>query len=271
MRVTSNTFPNTLTDQLANLSARQNRLQSQAATGQRIHNPEDDPVAMRRVLRLQSESGAVVQYQKNIQRQQELAGATYGVMKSIKKISDRAGEIATLAGGVRSRVELDAYAAEITQMIKQSADLLNAKNRGDYLFAGTLSDQKPFVVATAADGRVTGVTYAGNESLAETEIAESVTLTTQVLGVNSSGSGAFGLAADSRTGADLFAHLISLQDNLVAGDTAAIAATDRANLSKDEDNILLHYSSIGAAQARLEVADSVAQDRAFSQIGRAHV
>ena len=35
MRVTSNTFPNTLTAQLANLTARQNRLQTQAATGQR--------------------------------------------------------------------------------------------------------------------------------------------------------------------------------------------------------------------------------------------
>lgn len=264
MRVTSNTFPNTLSAQLADLTARQSRLQAQAATGQRIQRPEDDPVALRRVLSLQTESSAVTQYQRNIERQQELANATYGVMRSLKKISDRAAEIATLADDLKSSTELNSYATEITQLIKQAADLLNTKNRGDHLFAGTRSDQPPFVVSTDADGRVTAVAYNGNESLAETEISEGLALTSQVLGANSSGTGAFGLAADSRTGADLFAHLISLQDNLRSGDTAAIAATDRTNLAKDEDNILLHYSALGAVQSRLEVAASVAKNRLFA-------
>ncbi|MCI0540901.1 MAG: hypothetical protein L0Z50_37345, partial [Verrucomicrobiales bacterium] len=117
MRVTSNSFPNTLIDQLGTLTARQSRLQMQAATGQRIQSPEDDPVALRRVLDLQVESTTVSQYRDNIARQQEIAHATYGAMKSLKKISDRANEIATLADGLKSQPELQGYAAEITELI----------------------------------------------------------------------------------------------------------------------------------------------------------
>ena len=50
MRVSANTFSDTLITQLGNLSGRQQRLQSQAATGQRVRLPEDDPVALRRLV-----------------------------------------------------------------------------------------------------------------------------------------------------------------------------------------------------------------------------
>ena len=48
MRVTANTFPNSLLNQLSSLATRQNRLQNQAATGQRVQFPEDDPGIRRR-------------------------------------------------------------------------------------------------------------------------------------------------------------------------------------------------------------------------------
>src|SRR5437016_569560 len=176
MRVTANSFPDTLATQLSSLTARQARLQNQAATGQRIQSPEDDPAALQRVLALQAESSSVGQYQRNIARQQELAQATFGSVKALKTISDRANEIATLADGLKSPQELLAYAAEITQLIEQSAQVMNATNRGDYLFAGTRADQPPFVVATGANGQVTGVTYQGNTALAEVEIAAGSTV-----------------------------------------------------------------------------------------------
>jgi flagellin-like hook-associated protein FlgL len=89
MRVTSNSFPNVLLDQLGSLATRQSRLQGQAATGQRIHSPDDDPAGLQRVLDLQAESSAAIQYRRNIAVQQELADAIYSSVKSLKKISDR--------------------------------------------------------------------------------------------------------------------------------------------------------------------------------------
>jgi len=215
-------------------------------------------------LDLESESKTLAQYQRNITRHQELADATYSVVKSLKRISDRAGEIATLSDGLKSPLELNAYATEVTQMIKQAVDLMNTKNRGDHLFSGTMTDQAAFALQTDADGLATGVTYGGNGSVPESEIAAGVTVSAQVAGANTSGTGPRGLITETRHGADLFEHLISLQNHLLAGDTEAIATTDSENLRKDEDNLLFHITSNGVMQARLETSEAMAGDRALS-------
>ena len=261
MRVTANTFPDSLVAQLTSLGQRQYKLQNQAATGQLVQLPEDDPVAVRRILDLQAEAKAVGQYQRNITRHQELAQASLATMKSLKTLSDRAREISIYADDLKSQDELNIYATEVTELIKQAAQEANARNRGDYLFAGTRVDQPPFVVTTDADGHVTSVTYQGNSTLAESEIAAGVTLSAQTVGENNSGTGPRGLLTDSRTGADFFNHLIALQDHLLAGDVDAIANTDRANLDLDEDNFLSHLGGNAAIQARLQATQSTTHQR----------
>ena len=261
MRVTSNTFPNSLVTQLTSLTVRQNTLQNQAATGQRVRLPEDAPVAMRRVLDMQAEGKTVGQYQRNIARHQELASSSFNAMKSLKGISDRAREIAISADGLKSQDELNIYAKELTELIKTAVQASNSKNRGDYIFSGTISDQPPYVLTTDVDGNVTGVTYQGNTDLAESEIAAGITLSPQSIGENTSGAGARGLITDSRSGADFFNHLIALQDNLLSGNVAAIESTDRTNLAADEDNFLFHLGTNGAIQSRLEATNSIAGQR----------
>jgi flagellar hook-associated protein 3 FlgL len=260
MRVTANTFPDTLISQLGQLASRQNRLQSQAATGQRVQLPEDDPTAMRRVLDLKTETATLSQYQNNISNLKSSSTASYDAMRSLKTISDRAGEIATLADGTKSQDELNAYATELNQLLEQGMQLVNSKYSGVFLFGGTLNNQAPFVATTTSD-QITAVAYQGNANSTAAEIAENTTLAVQVPGENNSGAGPRGLITDSRSGADFFAHLINLRDNLQNGNTAAIANTDRANLSKDEDNFLFQFSTIGVVQARLDTASSIAANR----------
>ena len=260
MRVTANTFPDSLITQLSQLAVRQNTLQNQAATGQRVQLPEDDPTAMRRVLDLKTETATLSQYQNNIDTLKESATASYDVMKALKKTSDRAGEIATLADGTKSQAELDTYATELNQLIEQGVQLVNSKYRGDYLFSGTLSNQTPFV-ATTTNSQITAVAYQGNADTTAVEIAENTTLSVQVPGANNSGTGTRGLITDSRSGADFFAHLITLRDHLQSGDTAAITSTDTANLAKDEDNFLYQFGTNGVVQARLTAASSIATNR----------
>jgi flagellar hook-associated protein 3 FlgL len=267
MRVTANTFPDSLVNQLAKLTLRQNRLQDMAASGQRVRLPEDDPVAMQRVLNLQAEGKSVAQYQRNASTLRSQAQATYEVMRGLKKVSDRAGELAVLADGTKSPDQLKIYANEVTQLIKQAVQTANGKFRSDYLLSGTRSDQPPFVMTTDADGLVTGVTYQGNTSVALAEVGEGLTLSVQSLGANSSGSGPRGLITDSRSGADFFNHLISLQNNLLAGNTTAIAGTDLAQLGKDEENLALSVGENGIVQSRLDMATEAASQRALSLEG----
>lgn len=261
MRVTANTFSNSLVEQLNRLSIRQNRLQQQAATGQLLTLPDDNPVAMRRVMDMQGEAGLVQQHLRNVSRDQELATASFASIKSLKRVADRAGEIATLADGLKSAGELRALASEVDQLLQESVQLANAQNRGDYLFSGTRVDQPPFVLTLDAEGMVTGVTYQGNASVPEHEIAPGVTLSVQAPGANTSGSGGRGLVTDSRTGADLFAHLITLRDQLRSGDTTSIQATTRSQLEADADNLIHHLGTNGALQARLETSKAVLTQR----------
>ena len=253
-RVTSNMFPDTLVNQFARLNQRQLELQRQAVTGLRVENPADDPAAMRRILQLQAEARTVAQYQTNIARLKERTTAGYNAFQSVQKILARAGEIATLAGGGRSPAELRIYAAEVSQLIRQAAQTLNAQSQGDYLFGGTRTDQPPFVLTEDANGRITSVTYQGNSTIPAHEIAEGVTV--QILPANGT--------TDTVTGADLFTHLIELQDRLDAGDVAAIQANSLPALNTDEEHITGQVATLGALFRHMETAAGLATRRADS-------
>ena len=264
MRVTESMFPTTLISQLSKLTERQNQLQNQAATGQRVRRPEDDSQAFRRTLELQADSSNTEQYRRNIARLQETATVSYDAIKSLKAISDRASEIALMADGMELPEDLRAYATEIDQLIGQGLQLANSSHLGVQIFAGTKSDDKPFVAVTDASGKITSVNYVGNESVPENEVADGFTLGVFVPGANTSGSGPEGLLTDSRSGADFFAHLISVRDHLEAGDTESVANTDRAALQLDADNLLMHVGNNGVVQARLETAAAIAAKRTES-------
>jgi flagellar hook-associated protein 3 FlgL len=264
MRVAFNTFPTSLTTQLAALSSRQNRLQTQVATGKRVYQLQDDPAAMERVLNLQAQDSQIGQYRSNITTLQSQAAASYNAISGLQGLSARAGEIATLADGTRSPADLKNYAAEVTQLIQQGVELMNRTHQGDYLFGGTQTAQPPFVAATDAAGNVTGVIYQGDTSVPQAEIAPGSTVAVRVPGANTTGTGAFGLITDSRNGADFFSHLVALQNHLLAGDTASVASVDRPALAADEDNITTQMASNGLVQSHLATADSVAATQSQS-------
>lgn len=261
MRVSSGTFPESLIQQLQLLNARQTRLQTQAATGQRIRNPEDDPAAMQRILGLHTETATLRQYRSNLATLQERVQVAFDAIRALKKISDRATELATLADGTRSAQELRTYAAEVTQLIQQAVQVLNQKHRGAYLFAGTRTDQPPFAISTSGDGRVTAVTYQGNTEVAAAPIDERVTLAIDLPGANTAGAGPVGLVADSRSGADFLGHLIALQEHLLAGNTDGIAQIVRPALLRDEEHLLHHIGNQSALMARLQSASTLADKR----------
>jgi len=264
MRIAFNTFPNSLTSQLGAMSAQQNRLQSQVDTGKRISQLEDDPATMRQVLDLQTQDSQIAQYRQNIASLQTQATTSYNAMSGVQNISARAGEIATLADGTKSPQELSTYATEVTQLIQQGVQLMNSTSQGAYLFGGTQTNQPPFVATTDASGNVTGVAYQGNESVPGAEIAAGATVSVQVPGANTSGSGPAGLITDSRNGADFFNHLIALQNHLLAGNTTAISSVDAPALAKDEDNITSQMANNGLIQSHLATADSLATTQSLS-------
>ncbi len=260
MRVTSNNFSENLISHLHSLSRRQIDLQNQIASGQRVHNASDDPFAAQQVLQLRDHSAANGQYQKNIQTHHEFADVTHGLMRNLQKVLDRAQEIAFSVDDIDSPQDLQSYATEIDQLLKHAVQISNAQHRGDFLLGGTRTNTAPFTVVLDAAGSITSVQFEGSTNTAESEIASGVLVSSRVPGANSTGAGERGLLMDTRSGADLFGHLIALRDQLAAGDVTTIHSTTRDQLKADEENLLFHMADNGALQARLEGSLNAAKD-----------
>jgi flagellar hook-associated protein 3 FlgL len=261
MRVASDSYTNTMLNEFSTLKQAQINLQNEVTTGLSVQAPSDNPAAMETTLDDLSSQATQQQYSSNITTAQDQADSVYSVLQSLQSITSQAQSIVTEAGsGTNSQTDLNDYSSQVGSLIQQALQLVNTQDpsTGQYLFGGTNSGQQPFTATTDANGNVTGVTYQGNTSVNQTQVASGVTVATEVPGENSTGTGAYGLITDSRTGADLFNHLIQLQQDLSAGDTSAISSTDSTNLQNDEDNMTYQVANNGNVQDRLDTASSLA-------------
>ena len=267
MRVASNSYLNTLINEVNGLSAQMDTLQNQATTGLAVQEPSDNPEAMESTLNDLASQASQQQYNNNITTLQSQGNVIYSALQSLQSITSQAETIATEAGNAtNSQTQLNDYASQVAALIQQALQVANAQDPStdQYLFGGTNSGQQPFTATTDANGNVTTVTYQGNSSVSQVEIAPGVTVSVDVPGVNTTGSGAQGLITDTRTGADLFNHLIALQNDLLAGNTAAISGTDTANLKNDENNVTYQVAYNGNIQTQLQTASSVATSQSDS-------
>ncbi len=259
MRISQSLFTSNLLAEMNQLQSQQLQLQNQTTTGLKVTLPEDDPSVMNQALTLQMQASANNQYQSNIEELQNTATTAAAAMNSLQTITEQAAEIATEASGLSSSTQLANYATQVGNLIQEALQAANSKDtQGNYIFGGTINDQPPFSATQDASGNVTGVAYQGNTSVSQSIIGPGQTVTAQVPGANSTGSGPAGLLADSRSGADLFGDLISLQQNLTSGNTDAISSTNSANLTKDENQIVSGIAENGVLQSTLEAASATA-------------
>ena len=265
MRVSSSSFGESFIYQTNQLENEQNTLQSEATTGLKFATPGDDPAGMSQALELQADSSANTQYQNNITQLQDSATTSYNALNGLQTLISQANTIAAGVDGTTPTQQLAGDATEISGIIQQALQLANTQDSsGNYIFGGTVASTPPFAATTDSNGNVTGVTYQGNTSVAQAEIAPGVTVSTQTLGANTTGTGPRGLITDTRYGADLFNHLISLQNDLTSGNVNAVSSTDVQNLSKDENNIAYQVGSNGVVQSELTNTGDVATQQGTS-------
>jgi len=248
MRSATTTVSDSVLAQIQNLSNRQAQLQNQVATGQRIFKPEDDPSAVGRILTLDTEARQIQQFKNNADRALEVSQATYAGLQDMKKISDRAGEIATLGAGTSSPDAYRAYATEVNQLIEQALQNGNTKLRNDYLFSGTAVTTAPLTATRNAAGDITAVAYAGDAAQSKIQISELSQLAPGSTGATNAGQAAF------------LNNLVALRDALNAGVSTAVAGV-QANLDTSENLLVNSLSEQGAVQLRIEVVQSQQSSR----------
>lgn len=254
MRVVSHSVSQNLIRQAQELSSRQERLQAQVASGQRIAQPGDDAGAVGRVLRLESEQRRSLQFVRNGDRALEISQASFAGIKNLQKVSERALEVATLATGPAAPADIDSYVVELNQLIERTLDVGNSRFGDDHLFAGSAVDTAPFAATRDADGRVTAVEFAGNSGRPSVPLSE----TNEI---------APGTSHETNLGVrDMVRHLIALRDSLTVSDKAG-AATALSNLMTSEDQLISALAEQGGVQMRIEASQSQHRERTTAAEG----
>jgi flagellar hook-associated protein 3 FlgL len=170
--------------------------------------------------------------------------ATDSTLGSATDLLQRARELAVQgANDTLDTNQKGDIAAEVDQLLQQMVQLGNATLKGQRLFAGLKTDANPF---TLNAGPPTTVSYGGDSGQMQREIDVGTTLA-----INMPGNTAF---------APAFSALVSLRDNLRAGNSAAVRATDLPGVDAALDTVLTTRATVGAKVNRLEAAQSRQQE-----------
>ena len=249
MRVTNNTYPETLLSHLQRINGQMNTLQEQAATGQRITRVSEDSAASNRILDMQEEKGKIAQFSKNAARAQNINNTTISQLQNFINISDRVNEIAVLANDLQGPEGLKAYAEELDELIQHAVRGANSKYNGAYIFGGTASGSEPFTVNEDTDGKVQdpdgagaglAVNYVGASEGPKFHLSESGKISPFTDG-----------ATNQKLG-DFINRIVALRDAMESGNANAVTDAIREDLQSSEDDLIFSLSRQGSVQLRIE-------------------
>jgi flagellar hook-associated protein 3 FlgL len=240
MRITTGMMQrNTLAD-INRLNERVQRAQSRASSNKQIERPSDDPFNAARALQLRGSLAGVKEYQRSIEDAQGWQEAAELGMSTVTEAVARARDLLVQGSSTTADpTSRGSIAAEIDELIKTVKQAGNTSFQGRYVFAGTRTDQPPYV-----DGPVDA--YQGSGAVVARQVGPGVSLEIGVTGESFLGSG----GGDGK----LLDTLRGIADHLRGGDTASMQGTDLQRIDANLDELLGVRALNGARQNRLDAA-----------------
>jgi flagellar hook-associated protein 3 FlgL len=236
-RITTGMTQRNILSDLNRVNDRLNKVHGKISSGKELTRPSDDPYNVSRAMALRTSIEATKQYQRNIQDAQGWQESAEIALADITDAVKRAGELVVEGASDTTPPEARlAIAAEIDQIIEGVKQNANATYGGRYVFAGTTSDQPPYVEADDL--------YHGSTADVQRQVGPGVAMDIGLRGVTFLGNGADG---------KLLQVLRDTSAHLKANDGVAIRA-DIALLDDKADEVLGVRALNGAKQNRLEAA-----------------
>jgi flagellar hook-associated protein 3 FlgL len=236
-RITTGMTQRNILSDLNRVNDRLNKVHGKISSGKELTRPSDDPYNVSRAMALRTSIEATKQYQRNIQDAQGWQESAEIALADITDAIKRAGELVLEGSSDTTPPEARlAIAAEIDQIIAGVKQKGNATYRGRYVFAGTASDQPPYVEGDDS--------YHGSTADVQRQVGPGVAMDIGLRGVTFLGNGADG---------KLLQVLRDTSAHLKANDGVAVRA-DIKLLDDKADEVLGVRALNGAKQNRLEAA-----------------
>ncbi len=154
---------------MLNVQSKLYNTQNQLATGKRVNQPSDDPVAAAKILQLDDELARLTQYKKNLDGAENSLMLEEAQLESITNLLTRVRELTTAVGNpTLTNTERQAIVAETRTRLDELLALANTRNTsGEYIFGGYKGEQAPFVASGS------GYAYRGDDGVRMLQISSS--------------------------------------------------------------------------------------------------
>ncbi len=146
MRISTNQMQLSAINSVLDQQSKLNHTQMQVATGKRIINPSDDPVASAAILNLQQSKSQTERYLVNADAAKARLSIEEGTLDGVTTQLQRVRELAVYGNNSHiSSSDRESMAKELRQILDEVMGLANATdNNGQYLFAGNQGLTMPF-------------------------------------------------------------------------------------------------------------------------------
>ncbi|MEP9411270.1 MAG: flagellar hook-associated protein FlgL [Candidatus Brocadia sp.] len=218
-------------------------IQEKLSSGKQVNRPSDNPSGTRKILGLKTGEIQFRQYLDNTAAAKEQINFTFNTLENIQEILTQVKKLTMQAANdTLGQSERRIIASELNELLESVLQFSNTDNDGRYIFSGTKTSTIPFSAARDSNGKITSISYAGNNE----EIKYQVGPNTYIQ-VNISGGTFF-----QNNG--VFSTLISLRDALESGSFDPAAFLDLRNrLDTTVDTLLSETTRFGAKANRLEL------------------
>jgi flagellar hook-associated protein 3 FlgL len=234
----------TLND-LQNISNQLFNTQRKMSSGKEITKPSDDPFGTTRALTYRRDLDDIDQTQSNVDDAMSWQTVTGTALQDITSVIQRSHEL-LIQGGNDSNgpSERESIAKEIDQLVESAKSAANANYGGRYVFSGTTTDTKPYLVG-GADG------YQGDTGNIVRTIGPGVSVA-----INATGDTVLGSGGGDGKLLDTLRNIATHLRGGTAADQDALRNGDISALDTNLDQVNATNATIGAQTNRLITAKS---------------
>ncbi len=192
IRTTNLSTTNSMLNYIQDSQSRYFEIMQQGASGKKVTEPSDDPIATKNILNVNAKLDQLNNYLTNMSTAQTelntLDDALASLVDSIQDASDLATQA---ANGTYGSSSTDGFKSQIDQILENVIDIANTKYNGKYIFSGNATATEAYSITKDASGNITAVTYNGTAATGDYE--RKVTISDGVsVGINEAGENVFG-------------------------------------------------------------------------------
>lgn len=246
----SSNFLSSLQDNLTRVS----KVQQQLSSLKEVSKSSDDPMLVSQILDLNNSIVQNEEYMSTIKDSIDFSNMQDTAYRSVTQSLTRIRTLMQQAGtDTMNSGDRQIVKAEVEAEIQTLTDALNTNFGGKYVFSGKNTTTKPFEITTDADGKMSGLSYAGTPANSQGNLTRRIAEGVQIE-LKTDGNALLNEQGTAESPDNLGTFLSDVLTALENDDVTALSGELLGRADKEMDNIVTQRAENGAIYNRLEAS-----------------